>query len=498
MPEKQQKVALIVAGVMLGVFLSGIDALVVGTAMPTIVDDLGGLHFYSWVFSSYMLMTAVFMPVFGKLSDLWGRKRIFNISIAFFLLGSILSGTAHNMLELVLYRVVQGIGSGGMAAVPFAIIGSVFPPKSRGRAFGFIAAVWGISSIIGPALGSFIVTHLTWRWVFYVNIPFGLASIALINIAYHELHEREPVSVDIKGALALGSSIVALLLVFFTIGNGEAIISVSVLSITCIFLVMSYFFVLAERKANDPILPLEFFQVRAFKISNVCGFLGGFAIFGGIAFVPLFIQSVQGGSPMKIAMVITPMSLGWSGASIAGGQILHWVGARILVMAGMGLMAIGFLLASFVQVESPLYYMIIAGMFIGIGMGAQTPALLATAQNSLHSKVLGVATSTQLLSRMLGGAIGASVMGAALTHSMQTAFRTSSSSLMARFPDALKEHLGEPHQLLTESMRETLQPQVFDYILNVFTQALHTVFITGSVVAAVGVIVGVLLPKSSS
>ncbi|MEK6570425.1 MAG: MDR family MFS transporter, partial [Bacteroidota bacterium] len=421
--QRQQKVSLIVIGVMLGVFLAGLDATVVGTAMPTVVSDLGGLHLYSWVFSSYMLTTAVFMPLFGKLSDLWGRKRVFYAAVGFFLVGSMLSGTAQNMLQLVLYRVIQGVGSGGMAAVPFAIIGSIFPPGKRGRAFGFIAAVWGISSIIGPALGSFIVMHISWRWVFYVNIPFGTASIILISLAYHESVQRGSVSVDVKGALSLGIAITAILLAFFTIGKGEEVTSLFVLLLSGISLAMVYVFIRSEKTAKDPLLPLEFFRIKDFRAANVCGFIGGFAIFGGVAFVPLFIQSVQGGSPMKVAMVVTPMSLGWALSSIVTGQVLHLTGPRRIVLGGMGVMASGFLLASFVQLGSPLYYMILSTTLIGMGMGVQTPALLTTAQNSLHSGVLGVATSSQMLSRMLGGAIGASIMGAALTHSMQDEFR---------------------------------------------------------------------------
>lgn len=493
----EPKIGLIVLGVMLGVFLSSIDALVVGTAMPTVVADLGGLHLYSWVFSSYMLMAAVFMPLFGKLSDLWGKKRMFIAAVATFLLGSILSGTATNMLQLVLYRLIQGIGAGGMASVPFAIIGSVFPPVRRGRAFGFVAVVWGISSIVGPALGSFIVTHFSWRWVFYINIPFGLASIALIMLAYHEMRPFASNSVDIRGALTLGLSIVSILVAFFRVGKGEAIFSTTVLILVGIFLLTIYLFFILEKRARNPILPLQFFKVRAFATSNICGFLGGFAIFGGIAFVPLFIQSVQGGTPVNVAMVVTPISIGWSGASIVSGQLLHTVGARLSVLLGMSFMALGFLLASFVRVDSSLSFMIVSGMLIGMGMGTQTPALIATAQNSLHSDVIGVATSTQMLSRMLGGTIGASVMGAVLTYSMQSDFRHSAAGILSGLPDSLQSHLAEPHRFLEESVRANLDPAQLNFILNVFTHALHNVFVTGFVVALLGMIAALFLPRSA-
>jgi len=495
--DKPGRRGFVVLGVMLGAFLSGIDATVVGTAMPTIVSDLGGLSLYSWVFSSYMLTTAVFMPLFGKLSDLWGRKKLFYVAVLTFLLGSTLSGTSQNMLQLVLYRVIQGIGSGGMASVPFAIIGSAFPPQKRGRAFGFIAAVWGISSIIGPAIGSFVVLHMSWRWVFYVNIPFGLTSIFLISIAYHEYVERVPVSLDWKGALSLSIGIVAILLAFFSVGKGEELYSPAVVALVGVFVLMLFAFVQTEKTAAEPLLPLAFFRMRAVATSNICGFIGGFAIFGGVAFVPLFVQSVQGGSAVKAAMVITPMSFGWSVASILAGQFVHKLGARQIVPVGMACMAGGFLLARFVNVDSPIWHMIIATMLIGVGMGVQTPSLLTTVQNALHSKVLGAATSSQMLARMLGGSIGASVMGAALTHSMQDQFRNSSSGLIAELPDSIRLHLGEPHRLLAESVRANLNAGHLNYILGVFTDALHNVFITGMAVACLGVIVALFLPKAS-
>jgi MFS family permease len=282
------------------------------------------------------------------------------------------------------------------------------------------------------------------------------------------------------------------------VGKGEGITSRSVLLMSGLCLIMTYAFIRTEKVAKDPMLPLEFFRIKAFSAANVCGFIGGFAIFGGVAFVPLFIQSVQGGSPMKAAIVITPMSLGWALASVVAGQVLHLTGPRRIVLSGMTCMGTGFLLASFVRSDSPLYYMILSTTLIGVGMGVQTPALLTTAQNALHSGVLGVATSSQMLSRMLGGAIGTSVMGAALTHSMQEEFLHSSSGLLASLPDAVRSHLSEPHELLTESMRANLDPQHLSYILSVFTHALHNVFITGLVVAAAGLFGGIFLPRDSS
>jgi MFS family permease len=304
--------------------------------------------------------------------------------------------------------------------------------------------------------------------------------------------------VDVKGALALGIAIIALLIAFFIVGKGEEITSPSVLLLSGLFLIMVYAFLRAERLARDPMLPLEFFRVKAFSAANVCGFIGGFAIFGGVAFVPLFIQSVQGGSPMRVAIAITPMSVGWALASVVTGQVLHLTGPRRIVLSGMACMGAGFLLASSVQADTPLYYVILSTTLIGIGMGVQTPALLTTAQNALHSAVLGVATSSQMLSRILGGAMGTSMMGAALTHSMRDEFLRSSSRLLGGMPDAVRSHLSEPHELLTESMRANLDPQHLNYILGVFTHALHNVFITGLGVAAAGLLAGMFLPKDSA
>ncbi len=496
--QKEQNLTLIVIAVMLGVFLAGIDAMVVGTAMPTVVGELGGLHLYSWVFSAYMLTTAVFMPLFGKLSDLFGRKSMFYAAIGFFLLGSITSGLSQTMLQLVLFRVIQGIGSGGMAAVPFSIIGSVFPPEKRGRAFGFIAAVWGISSIVGPALGSFIVTHLSWRWVFYVNIPFGVASIILITLFYHQERNQSSVSVDVLGAFSLGSAITALLLAFFEIGKGSSIFSSYVFLMLILFVLIMALFLSVERRAKDPILPLQFFKKRVFSVCNLCGFLGGFAIFGSIAYMPLFIQSVQGGSPMKVALVLTPMSLGWSLAAILGGQLFHKFGEKRIVLIGMLSMATGFFLAFFIRYDSSVEYLILCVTIIGMAMGIQTPALLTAVQNSLHKSVLGVATSSQMLARTLGGTIGASLMGATLTHSMQSEFTDLlQSGVLTKLPETVQSHLNEPHELLSAQVRAVLSPDLLNIILSAFTHALHNVFIIGFVVAFIGVLLSLLLPKAA-
>ena len=489
----------IVLGVMFGVFLAGLDATVVGTAMPTIISQLGGMSLYSWVFSSYMLTTAVSMPLWGKLSDVYGKKNTLRSAVIIFLLGSIFSGTSQNMVQLIVFRGIQGIGAGGLSSVSFALIGSIFPPEKRGKGVGAVSATWGISSIVGPLLGSFLVTHFAWGWVFYVNIPFGLVSIYILNKYLKEnlVHKKE--RIDFVGAAILTTAILSLLFAFLRIGKTSSFFSNDIILFIFMFCVLLYVFIKIEGKFGEPIVRIEYYRDRVFSVTNALAFMSGFAIYGVIAFVPLFVQSIQGGSPMMAGLAITPMALAWSAASITSGRIVHKVGERKMIRIGMLFMAVGFLLAYFMQYDSSITYIILCVMFIGAGMGIQTPAILVTIQNSMSKSALGVATSSQMLSRTLGGTIGVSVLGSALAGSMLSQFQSSEmQSKLTSFPATVLGHLGEPQELLSRHMREQMNPDQLITILNVFTRSLHSVFLTAFVVVIISLVVSFLLPFRKS
>jgi len=473
---------------MLGVFLAGIDGTVVSTAMPTIVTDLGGLAIYSWVFSSYMLLGAISMPIFGKLTDVIGVKVNFYTAVIFFLLGSMLSGLSGNMTQLVIFRAVQGIGAGGMFSVPYALIGKVFPPNRRGKALGYTSAVWGISSVIGPLIGSILVSTLSWRWVFYINIPFGLGSIYIISRYYKEIPiPNKQRVIDYTGALFLMISILLLLLGFLEYGQRIPFWSWSVSGLIGASILMAFILMWAENRAKDPILPTDFFRMPVFRLTNLIALLGGFAIIGLISYVPLYVQASKGGSAMTAGFVIMPLSIGWSGGSFFTGRVLHKTGGKRMIILGMVFVLVGCLIALRLDEHTP-FALIIANMLIlGLGMGMQTPGLLVTLQNSIEISMMGVATASQQLARRIGATIGVSLMGAILTKIFINGVAAlKNTALFTTLSTHLQQQFNDPASLLTGSARAQLPGDLLKPLLASFSHSVHGIFGAGAVAAAIG------------
>ncbi|MCF7803765.1 MAG: MFS transporter [Candidatus Marinimicrobia bacterium] len=496
----QQHLTRIIIGIMLGVFLAGIDGTVVSTAMPTIVTELGGLAIYSWVFSAYMLTGAISMPIFGKLCDVIGIKINFFAAVVLFLAGSILSGLSANMMQLVLFRAVQGLGAGGMFSVPYALIGKVFPPERRGKALGYTSAVWGISSVLGPLLGSTIVTALTWRWVFYLNIPFGIGAIYMINRAYREVSlpdERQPI--DYGGAFFLMVSILLLLLGFLRYGQRVPFWSWSVAGLLGSAVVAVLALIQVEKRAKDPILPLDFFSLPVFRLTNIIALLGGFTILGLISYVPLYVQASKGGSAMTAGIVIMPLSIGWSGASFITGRILHRTGGKKMIVAGMAMVLAGCLLALRMDESTPLAFIIGNMLVLGIGMGTQTPGLLVTLQNSIHISVMGVATASQQLARRIGATVGVSLMGAVLTKIFISGVAgAKESQTFGQLPESLKSQFGDPTSLLTGEARELLPADLLRPLLEAFSNSITGIFAVGVAAAALGLVLSFRIHQPES
>lgn len=486
----------IVIGVMFGVTLAGLDATVVGTAMPTIISALGGMALYTWVFSAYMLTTAISMPLWGKLSDVYGKKTLFQIAVLFFLIGSILSGVSQNMVQLIIFRGVQGIGAGGLAAVSYALIGTIFPPAKRGRGAGALSATWGISSLLGPLTGSFIVTHFDWQWVFFINIPVGILSIILIQINLNEITQTKSERIDYAGAAIFISAVFSLLMAFLLFGKGSAFFSFNVTGLIIVSVVLIITFILNEGKFGDPIIRVDYYRDRAFGVGNLLAFLSGFAMYGIISFVPLFVQSIQGGSPLTAGLAIMPMAIAWSAASFSAGRLIQKYGEKLFIRLGLVLMIAGFLVATFVHYDSPMYFVILFVLLIGAGMGFSTPAILVTVQNSMNKNAIGVATSSQMLARTLGGTMGVSIMGTTLARSMLIEFgELSKTGKLNSLPELVRKHLGEPHELLSSHLRGLMQHQDLVTVLSVFTNSLQNVFFVALIIVILGFIVSWFLPK---
>lgn len=406
----RNRIIIVTIGIMFSIFLASMESTVAATAMPTIVGELGGLEHYSWVFSAFMLASTTTVPLYGKLSDLYGRRLFFTLAMGFFLAGCIFAGQAQSMTQLIFARALQGLGAGGIQPLAFILIGEMFSLEQRAKMQGLFSGVWGVSSIIGPVLGGFLVQQLSWRWVFYINLIPGPIALALVLFAWKDtIHAHGKITVDYLGAFLLTASIVSLLLGLIDLGAAS--------SWTLIGLAVILFVILlqVERRAEDPILPLGLFRDRLFAIANTHGLLAGWAMFGSLSFIPLFVQSVIGTTAMQAGITLTPMLLGWVTASIIGTRIMLRVGYRRLSVIGTTLLVVGAILMAFVHADTSQLSIMVYVTIMGIGMGLSIPSFLIAIQTTVERRHLGTATSTLQFSRSMGGTLGVSVMGAALS-----------------------------------------------------------------------------------
>ena len=408
----------VTAGVMTGMLLAALEATVVGTAMPTIVAALGGLAHYSWVFSAYLLTSPVTVPIWGKLSDLFGRRPMFQIGIAIFLLGSAACGFAHSMTYLIVARAVQGIGAGALVPLAMTIIGDIFTLEERAKMQGLFSGVWGLSSIVGPLLGGFITDQLSWRWVFYINLPVGIAAAIIIGVALVEPKREERPKIDYAGAFVLTAAVSILLLVLSEGSSPRALLEPRVLALIALVAGLFAVFVRIEHRVPDPVVPFELCRNRVISVSIIVGFLAGIAMFAAITFVPLLAQRVIGMTATGAGSLLTPLLLSWVVASIVGGRLLIKVGSRPLVIAGLLLMIGGFVALSMFHRTTPRW--ILAGDLIltGCGLGLVMLTLLIAAQHSVPREQLGITTSLNQFSRSIGGALGVAFLGAILSAGM--------------------------------------------------------------------------------
>lgn len=475
------RIVMITAGIMLSLFLASMESTVVSTAMPTIVSQLGGLDSYSWIFSIYMLTSTTTVPLFGKLSDLYGRRPIYMAAMVLFLIGSLLCGLSTTMGQLIGARAIQGMGAGGLMPLAFIIIGDLFTLEQRARMQGLFSGVWGVSSIVGPLLGGFLVDQVSWHWVFYVNLIPGLIVMALVWFAWidqpRDASKSRP-SLDYAGAGLLTAGVVALLLGLLELGTS--------LSLGLLVLAIALFagLVWVERRAADPVLPLQLFRDRVFAIACTHGLLAGCALFGSVAFVPLFVQSVLGTSATAAGATLTPMLICWVCASIIGSRLLLNVGYRTLAMIGMVLLVVG----SFIlwRVTTDIDQLLIASSLglMGTGMGLSVPAFLIAVQSTVPRPSLGTATSTVQFSRSMGGTFGVSIMGAALSLGL-------ASGLTAAGLDPAVVSVDE---LLNPIQQASIPPAIEKGLRVAMAGAMQGVFLIALIAATLGLIATFFAP----
>jgi EmrB/QacA subfamily drug resistance transporter len=482
------RIALIMTALMLAVLLSALDQTIVSTALPTIVSDLGGLNHLSWVITAYLLAVTASTPLWGKLGDQFGRKQLFLWCIAIFLLGSVLCGMAQDMLQLVLARGLQGIGGGGLMVLASAIIGDVVSPRERGKYQGLFGAVFGVSSVAGPLLGGLFVDHLTWRWVFYVNLPLGLLAFVTVLAV---LPRNAPVgrqNIDYAGIVLLAATAVCLTLVASWGGSVYAWLSWQIITLAVAGVILGVSWWLTARRASDPVMPLSLFRDPTIVVAMSIGFCVGFAMMGSMAFLPLFLQIVHGLSPTASGLHLLPMVLGMLITSISSGRLVTRTGRyKIYPVAGMALTAIGLFLMSGMGPESSLVEMGVYFFVLGAGLGLVMQVVVLVVQNAASYDDLGVATSSATFFRSIGGSFGTAVFGAVFAGQL-------ASNLAARAGQIdLPAGVDASSLERDPSAIDRLPPQVQASFLEAYADAIDMVFLWAVPIAVVGFVLALFL-----
>jgi len=487
--EKQPRsVRVVLLALMIAMLLAMLDNMIVGTAMPTIVGDLGGLEHLSWVVTAYTLATAASTPIWGKLGDMYGRKGAFMTSIVIFLAGSALSGMAQDMGQLIGFRAIQGLGAGGLMVGVMAIIGDLIPPRERGKYQGMMAGVMAFAMILGPLVGGTITDHWGWRWSFYINLPLGVVALIAISVVLHLPKKRTQGRVDYLGAGLLALGISSIVLVTTWGGSEYAWGSAMIMELIGIGVAALVGFVYWQTKAAAPIVPLHIFRSRNFTLMSVIGFITGFVMFGAVLFLPLYQQSVQGASATNSGLLLLPMLGAMLAVSMVAGRVTTNSGRyKVFPVAGSVLMMVGLFLLSQMdtgtsRVTSGLYMAV-----LGAGMGCLMQITMLVAQNSVEMKDMGVASSSATLFRTLGSSFGVAIMGALFNNRVQ--------DVMTERAGALGSKVTEQSAQLDAASLAKLPPPAREAYQYAVSSGTHSAFLLGAVVAVVALVASVFVKE---
>jgi EmrB/QacA subfamily drug resistance transporter len=411
-----RQILVIVGGLMAGMLLAALDQSIVSTALPKIVGDLNGLNHLSWVVTAYLLTSTAVTPLWGKISDLYGRRIIFQTTIIIFLIGSALCGLSQNMTELILFRALQGIGGGGLMAIAFAIIGDVIPPRERGRYQGYFFAVFGLSSVAGPLLGGWLTDTISWRWIFYINLPIGAVALVVTSLALKMPVIKREHKIDFLGAGIIVTGVTSLLLYLNWAGQSYGWTSAGPLALVAVAIVLTVLFIMVELRVAEPIIPMHLFRNSIFTVGSTFTFLIGFAMFGGLLYLPLYFQTVQGMSPTRSGLAMLPMVVGLFAMSITAGQLITRTGRyKIFPIIGAAILIFAFFILHTIHYNTAYWQIAIYALILGAGVGLSMSTVVTPIQNSVAMADMGAATSTNTFLRSLGGAIGTALFGAILT-----------------------------------------------------------------------------------
>jgi EmrB/QacA subfamily drug resistance transporter len=486
-PITHERVLVVFSGLLLVMLLAALDSTIVATALPTIVGELGGLAHLSWVVTAYLLAQTVVTPLYGKLGDIYGRKGVLQVAIALFLLGSALCGMSRSMTQLILFRAIQGLGGGGLMVTTQAVVGDIVAPRQRGRYQGIFGAVFAAASIAGPLVGGYFTTHLSWRSIFYINIPLGVIALAVLAVTLPPQGSRMRHAIDYSGAGLLAVALSAIILVTDLGGAQYSWSSPLILGLIGAAIISLFGFVLVEGRADEPVLPLRLFRNGVFWVTSAVGLIIGFSLFGSVTYLPLFLQVVKGASPTASGLQMLPLMGGSLITSILSGQIISRTGRyKIFPLLGTACTSAGLFLLSRMNTETGTATATLIMLLLGLGLGMVMQVLVIAAQNSVGYKDLGVATSGATLFRLIGGSLGAAVLGAIFAARLETN--------LARFlpPGAEGASIGAG---INPQALAQLPAAVRAAYAEAFTASLGMVFLVATAIALLGFLLAWLLPE---